>query len=172
MKLNGIEVTLEQINATLLAAGYTTIPEKTFIPGCLWKPIKGDVYYVGTSAGMIESYIYTPDTWDDARISTGSCYKTKEAAQKAIDKRIAIHALDVHMRELEMFLAGQYFKADWNNAGSRKYYFYYDHDKESIHTSFTSWRNAHNNWCYSSLEVINTIIKEMPNEIKLALDVE
>jgi hypothetical protein len=51
MKLNGIEVTLEQINATLLAAGYTTIPEKTFIPGCLWKPIKGDVYYLGNGCG-------------------------------------------------------------------------------------------------------------------------
>lgn len=60
-----------------------------------WKPIDGDLVWVIYNDGAIEETTYLGDI-DEHRLNTGSCFKTKEEAQKGLDRRLAEQELLSH----------------------------------------------------------------------------
>lgn len=54
-----------------------------------WKPVKGqDYYFIGIDLG-IYNILWNNDTIDNCHFKVGNCFKSKEQAQKELDRRIA-----------------------------------------------------------------------------------
>ena len=124
-------------------------------------PSKGDNYFHYYPCGLINAcYAYD----DMIRPYT---YKTREEAQKAYNKAIAIEKIKRRILELQ----GDW-KPDWTNAMQKKYYIQYDH----YNRQFTpiNWFSMQQDTAIpytKSKGIALTIIKEMENELKLIFDI-
>lgn len=80
-------------------------------------PEKGDVYYFILASGTIYENKWANDSCDQRRFSVHNCFKTKEEAQKEIDRRLTKAKLNEIANRLN---DGQVI--DWDSAIQRKYY--------------------------------------------------
>ena len=124
-------------------------------------PGNGDEYYYYTSIGAIHS---TTAADNELRLNA---YKTREEAEKAYNKAIAIEKIKIRILELQ----GDW-KPDWTNVIVEKYYIQYDH----YNRQFTpiNWSNMQQDTAIpytKSKDIAQTIINEMEDELQLIFDI-
>ena len=124
-------------------------------------PSKGDEYYYYTSIGAIHN---TTASDNELRLNA---YKTREEADKAYNKAVALEKIKRRLLELQ----GDW-KPDWTNAIAEKYYIQYDH----YNKQFTSinWFSMQQDTVIpytKSKDIALTIIEEMEDELKLIFDI-
>ena len=79
-------------------------------------PSKGDTYYIYTSTGAI---YFNEATNDDLKVNV---FKTREEAQKAYNKAVAVEKVKRKLLELQ----GDW-KPDWSDKNEEKFCIQYDH---------------------------------------------
>ena len=80
-------------------------------------PENGDVYYFISANGTIYEVKWANDSYDQQRFSVHNCFKTKEEAQKEIDRRLTKAKLNEIANRLN---DGQVI--DWDSTIQCKYY--------------------------------------------------
>lgn len=124
-------------------------------------PSKGDEYYYYTSTGAIHN---TTAADNELRLNA---YKTREEAQKAYNKAVALEKVKRRILELQ----GDW-KPDWTNAIAEKYYIQYDpYNKQFIPISWFSMQQDTVIPYTKIKDITLTIIEEMEDELKLIFDV-
>ena len=124
-------------------------------------PSEGEVYYFYTSSGAVCS---NDSSSDVLKVNT---YKTKEEAEKAYNKAVAIEKIKRRILELQ----GDW-KPDWTNEIAEKYYIQYDHYKRQF--VFTNWFRMQQDTAIpyiKSKDIAQTIINEMEDELQLIFDI-
>ena len=79
-------------------------------PEGLWKPKDGEKYWFLTMCGDIEDTKYTDSYFDRPCIEIGNVYRTQEAAQKELDKRIALQEMREYIASCDI---------GWNGVGEK-----------------------------------------------------
>ena len=124
-------------------------------------PSKGDNYFHYYPCGMINA-CYAQD--DKIRPYT---YRTREEAQEAYNKAVALEKIKRRLLELQ----GDW-KPDWTDKDEEKFYIQYGHNGRSfISICWYTTQHAASIPYIKSEEVINTIINEMEDELKLIFDI-
>ena len=124
-------------------------------------PSKGDKYYFYTFVGSICSNIASDN---NLKVNT---YKTREEAQKAYNKAVALEKIKRRIIELQ-----DDWKPDWTNENEEKYYIQYSYTARSfISICWYVTQHAASIPYMKSKEVINTIMNEMEDELKLIFDI-
>ena len=124
-------------------------------------PSKDDVYYFYTSIGTIH---FNSVSNDDLKVNV---YKTREEAEKAYNKAVAIEKIKRRLLELQ---------GDWKpdfNFDFSKYIIFYNYNNTRFESSI------HSKVKFSSLipyiktsEISKTIINELEDELKLIFDID
>ena len=101
----------------------------------MWKPNKGDRYYVVDSGG-IYNYEWANDDVDNALYKKYNVWRTEEHAKDVIEK-IGFLRLTEQIHDV---LCPDY-KSDWSKSAERKYYLVYDYIKSAwvYHYACTQW---------------------------------
>jgi hypothetical protein len=124
-------------------------------------PSKGDKYYYYTFMGTVCCNIATNDNLEI------DVYKTKEEAEKAYNKAVALEKVKRRIIELQ----GDW-KPDWTDEKEEKYCIHYDHSDGWFKSDcwFTSQYNLSIPYMEND-ETALIIIKEMEDELKLIFDI-
>lgn len=129
---------LEEFNISyLLEKGYVQEIKKPrnnkFIPR-----FRERYYYVNNASLEVFDEINTKASFDLNHIRVGNCYKTKEEAQKALDRLILL----VEIREFADEYNGDWvpdWAPDWRNTGQLKYHLAYNGHNEEFDWESTLW---------------------------------
>ena len=126
-------------------------------------PSKGEVYYFYTSSkGAICS-----NTASDNNLKVNA-YRTEKEAEKAYNKAVALEKVKRRILELQ----GDW-KPDWTDKDEEKFYIQYGHNGRSfISICWYTTQHAASIPYIKSEEVINTIINEMEDELKLIFEIQ
>lgn len=125
-------------------------------------PSKGDIYYFHTSIGILGNTIATDD---NLKINT---YKTREEAVKAYNKAIALEKVKRRILELQ----GDW-KPDFDDNYSSKYTIRYDHrDNSFVHDGWKRVKHCMLIPYMKDKDVVNTIINEFYQELKLIFEIK
>ena len=125
-------------------------------------PSKGDEYYSYYPKGDIAIF-----TSFNGSIATNA-YKTREEAQKAYNKAVALEKVNRRIIELQ----GDW-KPDWKDENEKKYYIFYEHENRNFRPVY--WVITQYNisiYCMKDLKIAETIIDEMEDELKLIFDIQ
>jgi len=102
---------------------------------------------------------------DRQAVASGNCYQTKELAQKAFERQLAIVRVNNRIDELN-----DEWEMEWNGCGGGRIIFY-AHDSERFDTI---WFDSYQcctivNLCKT--DVAEQIIKEMESDLKLIFNI-
>ena len=125
-------------------------------------PNKGDEYHYYISTGTLCSNTATED---DLRVNV---FKTRNEAQKAYDKAVAVEKIKRRLLELQ----GEW-KPDWKDENEKKYYIFYEHEDRNfkpVYWVITQYSTSI--YCMKDLKIAETIIEEMEDELKLIFDIQ
>lgn len=94
-------MTKQEITAKIKEAEETlkSLREQLEKPEGLWKPGENEKYYYLTSFEVDYTTFSKHSSGDNVRLKSGNYYPTKEAAQKELDKRIAIQEMREYIAE-------------------------------------------------------------------------
>lgn len=121
-----------------------------------WKPKDGDVYYSVMSIGNIVKYSWGTDYIDSGHYRLGNCFKTKQEAQKELERRVAEREL------LEM--------CDWE--GGDQYNLLY-HCKTNTFNSVYSLNFIQNPYRFASKKSCQQAIEQLGTEkLKLVFRID
>lgn len=124
-------------------------------------PSKGDTYYIYTSTGAI---YFNEATNDDLKVNV---FKTREEAQKAYNKAVAVEKVKRKLLELQ----GEW-KPDWTDKNEEKYCIQYSLNKRSFITTY--WLNTQQDTAIPYMknkDIVGLIIYELEDELKLIFDI-
>lgn len=125
-------------------------------------PSKGEVYYFYTSLGSIYS---NNSSSNNLKVNA---YRTEKEAQKAYNKAVAVEKVKRKLLELQ----GDW-KPDWTNEKEEKYYIQYGYNGRSfISICWYTTQHAASIPYIKSEEVVNTILNEMEDELKLIYEID
>lgn len=125
-------------------------------------PSKGDIYYFHNSIGILGNTIATDD---NLKINT---YKTREEAVKAYNKAVAVEKIKRRLLELQ----GEW-KPDFDDNYSSKYTIRYDHrDNSFVHDGWKRVKHCMLIPYMKDKDVVNTIINELYQELKLIFEIQ
>lgn len=99
-----------------------------------WRAEKDHKYYTILEGGGISFNFEAEDNIDDFLYKTRNYFKTKEEAEKRLEKINTYYELMDLADELNN---GE--KIDWNNEEQVKFYFYYDADNDSLNIYATNY---------------------------------
>ena len=121
-------------------------------------PSKGDEYYYYTSTGTICN---NTSSSDDLKVNV---FKTRNEAQKAYSKAVAIEKIKRRLLELQ---------GDWKSDKEVKFYVQYDHYETMFIPDCWFIVQPDTTIPYmKSKEIVLTIIKEMEDELKLVFEIK
>ena len=124
-------------------------------------PRKGDNYFQYYPWGMVIACTSLEDK------VTPNAYKTREEAQEAYNKAVALEKIKRRILELQ----GDW-KPDWMNAIAEKYYIQYDHHRKQFMAShWFSMQQDISIPYMKNKDIALTIIEEMEDELKLIFDI-
>ena len=124
-------------------------------------PSKGDEYYYYTSAGTLCS-----NTAGDYKLRV-NVYKTRNEAQKAYNKAVAVEKIKRRIVELQ----GDW-KPDWKDPDVTKVFINYYHYSCVFEPKELYLAQSFKDFTYvKNKEIANTIIDEMEDELKLLFDI-
>lgn len=124
----------------------------------VWKPKKGEKYYVLELNGGATEYSWKDNVFDKVMYQRGNCFKTKEEAEWADQHRIVA-------TELKNFVAENdprpITKKDWWDGSIEKSFLFFDYSGQKIGvTSLCSSKEANNIYA-SNQEVLRSAIKHI-----------
>ena len=125
-------------------------------------PSNGDEYFFYTTVGDIRSLCS-----GDNKVRP-NVYKTKQEAQNAYNKAVALEKVNRRIIELQ----GDW-KPDWKDENEKKYYIFYEHENRNFRPVY--WVITQYNisiYCMKDLKIAETIIDEMEDELKLIFDIQ
>jgi len=125
-------------------------------------PSKGDTYHYYLSTGTLCDNTASND---NLKINT---YKTREEAQKACQKAVALEKVKRRILELQ----GDW-EPDWKDENEKKYYIFYEHENRNFKPDcwvITQYNTSIH--CMKDLKIAETIIEEMKDELKLIFDTQ
>ena len=82
---------------------------------------KGDDYFFINANGSISNLTWNNTVWDNSLYSIGNCFKTREEAEKAVEKA----KIYTQLKRLAEEISTE--PIDWENENQRKYYIGYSH---------------------------------------------
>lgn len=125
-------------------------------------PTRGDRYHYYYPSGYID---YT-SCGDDDNVRPNT-YKTKEEAQEAYNKAVALEKVKRRILELQ----GDW-KPDWKNVIESKYIIIFDNeDSVFSYTAVYILKHAELMPYIKNLDIVYTIIKEMDKELRIIFEV-
>ena len=121
-------------------------------------PSKGEEYHYYISTGVLCSNIATEDV---LKVNT---FKTRNEAQKAYDKAVAVEKVKRRIAELQ---------GDWNDDKEVKFCIQYDHYERMFMPVFWFITQPDTTIPFMKDQITAlTIIKEMEDELKLIFDIQ
>lgn len=125
----------------------------------VWKPIRGDEYYIITNYGQIWEKVFDDNKYCTRRYDIGNCFKTEEEAERKVFE-IQLH------RKLELFAINNNEKEiDWNNADNKNY-IYYDYIDKCLRIGVRNFNKPFDsNVYFSSEEVANKAIETFKDDL-------
>ena len=128
---------------------------------------KYDQYYTINLVGGIYIYTWVNDEIDDTRLHTGNVYLTKQDAQKALTKLKATALVKKRIAELN-----EGWVPDWEDDDEYAYFIVYNSFWLKLDIDFNSiFKTLDNSLYLKSYKLVQQLIDEMPNELKLMLEV-
>ena len=128
---------------------------------------KYDQYYTINLVGGIYIYTWVNDEIDDTRLHTGNVYLTKQDAQKALTKLKATALVKKRIAELN-----EGWVPDWEDDDEYAYFIVYNSFWLKLDIDFNSiFKTLDNSLYLKSSKLVQQLIDEMPNELKLMLEV-
>lgn len=155
MKKITIEVTEEQHKEIL-----GIIKPKSTKP---WRAEVGQPYWNARDWGFVSFMTETECELNDYHYLTGNYYRTREEAEKALERQKAIGRVTHRIYELN-----DGWEPDWSDENQEKYNIHYDHEVEEFDWSIGRYLNPQfilpN---MASQEIANQIIAEMKDDLRL-----
>jgi len=134
----------------------------------VWKPKIGEIYHYADSRGNIYWDRWIDSVNDNFLYYIGNCFKTREEAQKSVDRQQALARVKAYIRDNDLGLV-----PDWSDDGQNKFYITYCHnDKE-----FQGWCNSYGQreteiGYLKSSEDCNQVIENMKEDLLLIFNVK
>ena len=157
MDNNNITVNMENLSQEERSTLLSLIEKSNKPKNKVWKPEKDETYYYSYSDGHIEEATWDNLNIDKNRYAIGNCFKTKEDAEFALEKQKVI-------TELKRFaLEHNKEDIDWNDSKQRKYFLFYQHEKNIIFIDYYYFYQS----CsihFTSEEIAQAAIKEIGEE--------
>lgn len=96
-----------------------------------YKPKNGELYYFIQQNGVISNTTYGANYFPDCFLyEIGNCFKTKEAADFALEKQKLITEIKRYITENDPE------ELDWENCHQCKFYIYYDFDERMFNVDY------------------------------------
>lgn len=126
--------------------------------GKRWRGVKGRFYwYIESDCKVYDEY-ETDDDYDNARYETCNYFRTKEEAEKTVEKiKIYTRLKDLALRLNE----GR--EVDWNDSAQAKWHIYYDHNNDLTTTEGHSYQDLGQIYCLNS-DFLNIAKQEIGEE--------
>lgn len=137
--------------------------------GLRWRAEVAGEYWVINDLGEIGSLPDYHDKYDDVRYSIGNYFQTKEEAHRSLKRMIATQQLKDRIAELN---AQQGWVASFEGLLQGNWIPFFNARNGVIESKELFYFLQTPIELYGSLETIETVIKEMPEQIKLWLGVE
>lgn len=129
-----------------------------------FKPNKTETYYRINARLKIEEDANYESEDDKHNISIGNCYRTREEAQLALDKQMAL------VRLWDWADKNAYFRPNWENYNETKFFPTYDYELERLDSEFDYSRKSQSLLPYFKTEKdCENFIKECSKDIKLII---
>lgn len=124
-----------------------------------WKGKQNEKYWYISSDSIVNHMMEMNDDQDDGSYEIGNYFRTKEEAEKAVEK-IKIY---MQLKDLALRLnKGE--KIDWTNDDQAKYYIYYDHETMKLDYS--------QDWSYQRIGQIYCLDRQFLNKAKCEIGEE
>lgn len=119
----------------------------------------GERYYYYGSTGMVSDYYENNDDLDTNMYVMGNYFKTKEEAEKVVEK------LKIYTRLKDLTLRlNKGEELDWENENQRKYFIYYDNHNKEIYTICNYYSKELGQIYCLDKDFLNKAIKEIGEE--------
>lgn len=160
--VDGIEIPIEKLEAL----GFTA-PKQPKSSGRV-KPVDRQKYWM-ILLGRVDCTTWYGCSADELHWAEGNVYPSKEEAQKVLDQRIATTKVLDRLRELD---AGS-DEVDWSDKEQRRFvaFFSYEFDLLDVDHHWTT-QYFPTNYYTTKRGAWETIISEMPEDVRLILGVE
>ncbi|MFR1944936.1 MAG: hypothetical protein ACLS20_06520 [Faecalimonas umbilicata] len=119
----------------------------------VWKPEGNEKYFFVSGCGVINSCKWINDTTDNGYYEIGNCFKTKEEAEFALEKRrveVELHRFAEENNEC---------KIDWKDENQNKYYMYYNNVTGEIEDSVLYRSKIAGVVYFSSIKILEQAIQ-------------
>lgn len=129
----------------------------------VWKPKRGETYYCAHTDGYVGLCRCDDDEVDKARLTMGSCFKTKKEAEWTIQHRIVAFELECFVKEND---PRPITEEDWEDtdASVEKWYLYYNYNKNVVTVGVHAiWKSANQVYA-SNEEVLQKAIEHIGEE--------
>lgn len=157
-------ITIDGIEYELTPVAQT---EKT--SGKRWRAERGGGYFTITRAGDTKRLEDLRDKYDNHLYNSGNYYKTREEAERARDKQLALVRVTDKLREIE---ACEGWVADWDDYKHEKYFAMYNHKTRELGAASNVYWESPVKEMYSCKNAIDYVIKHMKDDLKLIFGVE
>ena len=125
----------------------------------MWKP-KEERYWIINDEGLIEDDYFIENGTDFKRYALGNCYKTKEEAIFARDKKLFEVKMERYLRENEDE------EVDWNDFDQSKYYIQFNYNTKEIETDYWGSYSNQGTIVTTSIDLLKQFIKDNEQDIK------
>lgn len=156
---NNITVNMENLSEEERNQLIKLIQKSNGSKGKVWKPESNETYFYISGCGVISSRIWinNNDT-NNKYYEIGNCFKTKEEAEFALEKR----RVEV---ELQHFAEeNNEREIDWEDEGQNKYYMYYDIVTDEIEGSVLYRSKVAGIVYFSSTKILEQAIQVIGEE--------
>ena len=155
------ETVLEKLTAALEAVGYRLEAINPEVKqGGRFKPRDDEEYWSLSSGGQPEKGLWGNDELDKTRYIMGNCYRTKEEAESARDKQLALVRVQDKLEELTDV------PLDWDGVPQYKSVLYYSWEVASFDTHCVE-KSQGIGGLFGSKPACDWVIHNMKSDLKL-----
>lgn len=124
-----------------------------------WVPKIGDEYYNILGDGSIHAYDFEGGEYDECACCYGNCFKTAQRAKQVAEKfRMLLKLEQYH----DMFCPD--YVPDWDDSDKRKYFVYYDSDRETWFCGHRRTLKSYTEVYFDSFETVQKVCELLNTE--------
>lgn len=132
----------------------------------VYLPEVDEQYYTISTLEVCLTQRWSNSELDEHRLASGNCFRTAQEAENYKALTYATTRVINRLRELE----GDWV-ADWDDHRQGKYKAQYNYDTDRLETSYSFHIKSPPLGRHSSIEAWESVIEEMPEDVKLMLGV-
>lgn len=161
--VNNQELELDIDEQSLVKAGYIKAKKE-----CKrWRAERNGAYFFLTYDGYTTNSHEEYSPTSNSRYNLGNYYQTKELAQAALDRQLALVRVNDRIMELN-----EGWEPDWDDDNQQKYYVQYKHESVGIvYGSLYTWEIPNRLDYVKSSDVAFQIISECEDDLKVIFGV-